>query len=220
MPTIKQRVDSVAPIWSEICKLGEHKIVRSSMIWMFVVPLAARCLMPLDFLEFSLGGRVMTIDLALPFHWTLLYGAALFFGVGAVFFTACCPRFIKTYATPTSLREMGKGSRTTIDSLVRHARNPKDYNHICDRNEILGQFAVDYLALSREQVSDKSVLERLENGTIMDARLNEAFWFVSNFCEHHKPYHRLLVVASFSIGALFLLAIMVKNTVYVLEAAI
>lgn len=220
MPTLKKRVDSVTPIWSEVSKLGEHKAVRSSMLWMFLVPLAAKLLMPLDFLDFSLGGRVMTIDLALPFHWTLLYGAALFFGVGAVLFTAYCPKLIKTYATPTNLRELGKGSRTTIDYLVRHAQNVKDYNHICDRNQVLGQFAVDYLGLLQDKVSDQSVSAILENGAILDEKLNESFWFVFNFCEHHKPYHRLLVVTSFAIGALFLLAIIVTNTFYVLNAAI
>lgn len=216
-------LDKRAPIWSDIGKLGENKTVRSSAIWMFVVPVLARILDTLNELNFSLGTEVLKVSLSLPFSWIYLYFAALFFGIGSILYLVWCPRFIRTYDSYNTLDDQGKGSRTIIDNLTAATEPEKAYSIKATRVQVLWQFVTDYMTDVRTtknvEPDIKKLTQDLFNGKIRTDCLREAFWFVRNFCEEISPVKRLLVSVLYFLGFVCLAIIVAENTCSVISTA-
>lgn len=64
--------------WSTLKAIQNNKIVKSTYIWLFIVPLLAKILSKIDAnLYLDIAGKVYEIDLALPFSWKLFFLSAL-----------------------------------------------------------------------------------------------------------------------------------------------
>lgn len=220
-----KRLDSLTPIWSDLGKLGNNRVVRSSMVWMFVVPVLAKVLVPINSIELSLGGAPFMVSLSLPFSWKFLYGAALSFGIASILFSLWCPRFIKHYSTPVDLEEAKKGSRTLIDNFLATIRDEAAYRHLTDPQPVVARFTTDYLEFpdgkcpwgNMDCAPSLGVLKvKLNEGVLSDASLSEAFWFIHNFCEHLSPGRRGVISFLYGLGFVFLGIVVIENTYNVL----
>jgi len=216
MVKIIKYLDQWSPIWSDIRKLGGNKIIRSSMMWMFIVPMLAKIIVPLNEIQLSLGAEVIRVSLSLLFSWKYLYFAALFFGIASALYSVWCPRVIKAYTSYTELEELGKGSRTIIDSLNAATKLEKAYNTKAHRTDVLWQFITDYMIdvkTTKTTLPDLAQLSQdLFNGKIQPEYLREAFWFTVNFCEELSPVKRFIVSALYFAGFSCLGIIVVVNT--------
>lgn len=218
-----KRIDAAAhwmsPIWSDLGKLGENSAVRSSMLWMLVVPVAAKALAPLEYFTFALGGEMMRINLTLPFSWTLLYFAALCFGSASLLYSWWCPRFIRVYPSVREFKELGKGSRTLIDSFVRDSAIELAYSFEGNKRDLRYNFAANYLSsFSGTGEPDLDYINaNLESDFVPEEKLDEAFWYVRSALEHHWPCRRLIISSLFAFGGFWLLAIVALNSIYVIE---
>ena len=103
--------------WSDLAKIGNSKVAKSTVIWIFLVPLFVRILKPINAIEISLGGNAFSVDLALPFYWEILFFASLFFALGTILHTIFCPKFLALYETYPQFKELGRGDRTILSVM-------------------------------------------------------------------------------------------------------
>ena len=85
--------------WEELSRFGKNRVIQSSYIWLFLVPLAAKALStvesPLIISGLSDG---LKINLHLPFSWYLFYVSALAFTFATALYALSCPKIIRRYA--------------------------------------------------------------------------------------------------------------------------
>ena len=67
------------PTWSSLNSLGKSKTLKSSYIWIVVVPLVAKLFSKIEStIDFTLFGAKISVNLSLPFSWQMFYFSALF----------------------------------------------------------------------------------------------------------------------------------------------
>lgn len=95
--------------WDYLASIGNSKFIKSSYIWLFIVPVAAKGMSliedPLDFSHLVPG---LVLDLELPFSWVVFYASAIFFALGNIFFQRSCPGIIARYPTLKSFLDDGR----------------------------------------------------------------------------------------------------------------
>ncbi len=86
------------PDWDQLAAIGNHSLVRSSYIWLLVVPMGAKAMTlienPLDFTHLVPG---LMLNLELPFSWIVFYFSAVFISLGNFFFQRMCPEIVLKY---------------------------------------------------------------------------------------------------------------------------
>ncbi|TXN37718.1 hypothetical protein FVB32_05365 [Flagellimonas hymeniacidonis] len=82
--------------WVLISALGKNKIVNSSYIYLFIVPVLAKLLSKVNSpLIFLFNGKEHELIIELPFNWTIFYFSALFFTIGSIIYNWRAPSIIK-----------------------------------------------------------------------------------------------------------------------------
>jgi hypothetical protein len=86
--------------WKILSSLGQSKLVKSSYIWMIVIPIFAKILEKVDpQIQLYIFGELFHINFTLPFSWKIFYFSSLFFAAGTIIYQIFCPRIIKEYPT-------------------------------------------------------------------------------------------------------------------------
>lgn len=95
--------------WSSLNKLGQSRLLRSSWIWLVIVPVVSRAMAsvqsPLDFSRFVPGLR---LDLTLPFSWHRFYISALLVAIAGGIYALRCPEIVKRFETYADFEADGR----------------------------------------------------------------------------------------------------------------
>lgn len=84
--------------WEEYQEFFQLIILRYLVAWFTLVPIVAALVGQLpNPLPITLSGVTYTINLALPFHWQILWVSSLFFVIALGIYKVRCPKFIKKY---------------------------------------------------------------------------------------------------------------------------
>lgn len=84
--------------WDTIRNFGEAKVLRTSFLFLFLVPVIARLLANVpDEVIVPLFNKSITIPLDLPFSWFVLFLSACFASIGNIIYAILCPELIKQY---------------------------------------------------------------------------------------------------------------------------
>jgi hypothetical protein len=93
--------------------MASARIVYSTYIWLFIVPIAAKALARLmgaeTMVPVSIGSASVPLPLELPFTWQLFYASAILFTLGNLTFFFGAPRIVKDHSNAKAFREAGKG---------------------------------------------------------------------------------------------------------------
>lgn len=96
--------------WSKLRALGHNSIIKSSYIWLIIVPLAAKMLSALpEKHTFKIFEANIIIHFGLPFSWITFYFMALFFAIGQLIYSLKCPEILKNYANFSDYKKSGAG---------------------------------------------------------------------------------------------------------------
>lgn len=107
--------------WLSLRKYGQSSIIRSSVIWLFLVPITAKFLQQLESpLQWRIFGQDHVVHLDLPFSWYALYFAAVFFAAASGVYSVFCPRIIKEFPTFMAFYQAGNGARA-LNELISDA---------------------------------------------------------------------------------------------------
>ncbi|WP_213546774.1 hypothetical protein [Vannielia litorea] len=114
--------------WSTIARMGGNRLVRSSYIWLIVVPLCVKLLADIPGTSTVLlfdGQVAMTLDL--PFSWKAFYAAAVLFTLANLTFLAFCPALVREFRDFRAFRDRGHGVEYLRDYLDAHPDHEPDY---------------------------------------------------------------------------------------------
>lgn len=83
--------------WLQISSIGNSKLVKSMMIWLFVTPVLAKALHPINSISFDFLMKGESLDISLPFSWEIFFLCALVFTIANIIYICKCPALIKNY---------------------------------------------------------------------------------------------------------------------------
>lgn len=104
-------------LWSSLKDRLNGLGVRSAYFWIVFVPVVAHVLSTVNSsIDVSLGGKVFTLAIGLPFSWKLFYFGALAFAAARLIYSSVCPRIIRDFDTYSQYADVGKGSSFICDA--------------------------------------------------------------------------------------------------------
>lgn len=107
--------------WSKLRAWGRSRLIRTSYLWMVLVPVLARLLQPIagDHRITALG-KSWELHIGLPFTWMVFYAAAISFAVGQFIYAFSAPALVSDYENVADF--VGKHGQTAHWELSRQVR--------------------------------------------------------------------------------------------------
>lgn len=107
------------PTWTILKGWSTFAWVRSSYLWIVVVPIAAKFVSLLTSpISLPLSDEYkLTLPVELPFSWKFFYVAALSFAVARFIYSICCPKLIKDYDSLSDYQADGRGGAYLLEEL-------------------------------------------------------------------------------------------------------
>ena len=107
------------PTWELLSLLGKNRIVKSSYIWFFLIPILAKSIGKFKRLvsEGQLSSdwiKFLDSILALPFEWKFLYFSSVFFALATLLYAIFCPKLLQKFSNWNEAEQEGCG----VDTLV------------------------------------------------------------------------------------------------------
>lgn len=105
--------------WEFISNYAQNRFVKTSYVYLIVVPLIAKLLSNLENpLRIILSGIEYKFDLTLPFSWVLFYFAALCFTIGYIIFSVIAPPIVKENKDLSSFNNTKKNFNHLVGYLA------------------------------------------------------------------------------------------------------
>jgi len=99
--------------WSQLKVLQKNKIVKTSYIWLLVVPFITK-------LFSKTSDNIYELDLILPFSWKVFFISALFFTLANLLFSIFAPRIVKEYQDYGDFKLQGKTYNELTDYFSKY----------------------------------------------------------------------------------------------------
>lgn len=183
-------------MWDDLNRFGKNRILQSSYVWLFVVPIAARALSvisdPLVLTGISEGFR---IRMTLPFSWHLFYFSAVVVSIAGLIYMLMCPELIQRFNTFAEFRSEGRGIeylKGYATKLKRQARTEEEgFNSFFRAQEV--------------EAADP------------EKELPELFWRIHEEENKKFPYWRFVCFSLYFTGLLLIGGVLVQNLVFVIR---
>ena len=125
------------PKWDTLNALGKSRVLRSSYLWLIVVPIAAKALSSVENPIVLTGlGEGLVLSLTLPFSWKLFYFSSVSISVAGLIYSFRCPEIIRKFKSfGQYMSEVGGGTY-----LANYVGRPKLSDTVDKNDRILSQF--------------------------------------------------------------------------------
>jgi len=208
--------------WSSQRVISNSKIVKSSFIWLIIVPFAAKALSKLDdVIELTIFGGVFKFSTVLPFSWQLLFFAACFFTLAGIIYSIYCPEIVKFYKNYSQFEADGK-TRKQINHAFKAITwdDPKSEFHeayISDVEQFLRSYHKYSMENYRRDENEKEhrKLILFERSDLWTGDTNDAFYFVYSVSDMLRQGFIVASLALYICGFACILAIAIENIYYV-----
>ncbi|NOZ47139.1 MAG: hypothetical protein GXO79_10215 [Chlorobi bacterium] len=200
--------------WSDIRKIGNSKVIKSSVFWIIFVPIFVKSIEfgESKFLIFT--NYKIYFHPELPFSWTLFYFSAVAFSIGTFLYTIFCPNFIKDFKNYTDYKEQGNITSRLETELI-------DFIHwVNSWPERIGAFYPEIANLLKKdngQPNDNSLFQVELNDLIVVKKPVESFWSIRELISKKNKYIRLSTFFFFTIGFILIGVVFIQNFLIVLE---
>ncbi|HTV26949.1 MAG TPA: hypothetical protein VMF32_04130 [Xanthobacteraceae bacterium] len=214
------------PPWSSLKALGDNRVLKSSYVWVAIVPLVARVLSDLPKeVRVSLGSHEIALKLGLPFSWTIFFFAAVAASAANLVYMLACPAMVKRYKTYADFRDEGRGPDELktffIEMLFRYNRSLSDFDAV----NVAAHFVRTYCtgptgaAAQRKGAAQKrwEAIVCVQHAEVREDRLPDAFWYVRNQADRLAPFWRALCLMLFSVAFIWSFIVLLQNICSVLE---
>jgi hypothetical protein len=209
------------PTWSSMKVLGKSKVIQTSYLWLFFVPLAAKALANIPeqiFIPFY--GETLTIKLSLPFSWKAFYASAVCFSTASLIFNVFCPAVIKKYDTFTDYEQKGTDSSRVIRSYLALYRQPiKHWPFVgitdSDKNYFLTHVVKYNGKASDIKKGEKTIPVDLLTMSIPRENLKVIYHHVMLEYDFYLPTMRALAYLLYIIGFITFGLVLLENMLYV-----
>lgn len=202
---IKRWVESIQ--WSELRKIGLSKASRWSAVWLAAIPAIARATASLPpEIEFLLSGKIITLNIDLPFSWVCLFFASLAFSAGNIIFSFRCPPFIRLYGDYEEFTRKTGGSASVLVFWNRKQIEEVNPRSLFD-SEDEWQTEINTLSSQVEQENnlvDDEMLSPAEQTGVRAPMLTNAFIVVEDDAERLRPLSKAACQSFYLIGFILL----------------
>lgn len=218
---------SDVPKWSTLAAFGDNRLLRSSYVWLIVVPVIARLFDGIGSPIILTGiSQELKINLELPFSWKIFFFAAVAISFANSVFAIYRPNIVK-------LRDFGKFQQKgyTITYLVWEFMMATLQR---DLTRMLGEFLFrqdDPEPKGEKPDFDKKYVRKLDiipteiishptyaldgKAIVDDGKVGELFWAMYDEANHSGLAARIVCFVMFAIGFLSILYVMAENILYV-----
>ncbi len=221
--------------WKTLNGVGSSKVIRSSFIWIIIVPVLAKAFNNLEnSLKLSILGNIVSITLELPFNWTLFYFSALVFALATAIYILRCPTIVREFrdfhefiSTGRELAQLADylepGVASNVVFLEDQAEVPpnvamqRDHNMILIRPRVIPS-KPQYLTDMVRGMTDKSEMNRLPQLLSEELIVSNVFWEIWNRGNHGRPKWRMFCLILYVLGFVLLGFVLVQNLGYVIRA--
>ena len=207
------------PKWSSFKSLGSSRIIKSSYLWLFLVPAIAKSLETLeDTVTFTVFGASININMSLPFSWTMFYFSAIFFAAASILFNVFCPKGIKRYNNYEDWRSDGKSMTSMITAFISAYRSKALMWPFVINNKELKHF-------TRNVIEYNGTLDDIDNRTpvslykhdVPDKCWKSTFFYVYDTYDVSKLLIRLALFIFYLFGFGFFFLVLFDNFKYVMS---
>lgn len=94
--------------WSVLKKSGQSRVLKTSYMWLVLVPVLARALQAVPDTVQVVWPAEFPLHLKLPFSWRCFYWSAICVALADLLFLLRCPSLIKDHDDEASFRAAGK----------------------------------------------------------------------------------------------------------------
>ncbi|EMN7431516.1 MFS transporter permease [Vibrio parahaemolyticus] len=190
------------PSWAVLKSVEDVKLVKSTYVWLVVVPIAVKLLSKLgDTVTITVAGQPLTFDLVLPFSWQLFYLSALSFVLGNVVFLCFAPSIAKEFRNYGDFRSQGK---------LRH--DISNYQAKADKR--VEQLVNAALFSHKRTFTEEESPNKSHNETQQEKR---EFWAVFNERIAINKSARAVCSFFYLIGFVLFLGVMTQNIIWTLN---
>lgn len=206
--------------WSNLFSIANSRVVKSSVIWLFVVPLCAKLLLQVEYpLTFLAFGQKQSISISLPFSWQLLFYAAIFFTIAGIIYSIYCPELVKKYKNYPQFEADGK-TRLQINSALRdivwcHNKNIFKSEYLTISNKYFRSFG-PLTPGDNEQSMVGFGVDCFDKVTNIRGLNSNAFYFVYDLSDKKYPFFIGVSLVLYVLGFISLGLIAIENNIYVI----
>ena len=205
--------------WSLIRSLGNSKLVKSSFVWLLIVPIAARLLSNIDeVINLTIFDSQVNLTTSLPFSWQLLFLAACFFTIANIIYNTFCPEIFREYKNYHEFKEHGKTLlqiNSAMKSMTWSNKNKgvkKDY--VLHLSSYFKNYCCKVAETEKELNESFSSFDNIDKANHSQVS-NNAFYFTQNVADEYNKNAILCCLVSYSLGILFISIIAIQNVIYV-----
>lgn len=208
--------------WDKLHTFGSSKILRSSYVWFFFVPIAAKLLSQFNFpMEFTLWGKLHTFDPTLPFSWLLLYLASLILSAASLGYSIRCPSLIKKYKTFSHYYQDGNGYMKIGSTIVEASNILEDETN---REELVSMIKVALIHTDQKTETFEKLAKDAAIGFFPKAiqilpreELGDLFSLVSKASGQLYPKWRLSLLLLYFTGFTIMGTLFIQNIISVIK---
>lgn len=182
--------------WDDLSRLGRSRVLQTSYLWLFIVPVAAKALsLVSDPLVLSGLSEDLVIDLTLPFSWKLFYLSAVLVAVASVIYTVRCPEIIRRFGTFSEFHSEGR----RVDYLRRYFESMD-----CDLKE-------------EDEVIEFYKFGEDLNKPDAEEELPKYFWRIHELENVRFPLDRIACLGLYCTGLGLIGVVLLQNFIFVVE---
>lgn len=194
--------------WSRVRSLGRNRFVRSSFIWIALVPAAAKTVHTLkQNVTDPAWAKSMVSSLHLPFSWQILFWSALCMALGTLLFDLCCPKIVRRHEHFGSFASAGEHTSHLLE-YAEQVTKPSNRG---------GDFTVYDMTVIHSGVGTSF---RHGVGTNLAADLSPAdvFWRLHSVAETHGASPLRVTFLLYSTGLALFAVVALQNVWWVARA--
>jgi len=217
------------PAWSSLRSLGNNRIIKTSYLWLFIVPIVAKLIQ-----EFPSQFKItddLILTLGLPFSWHMFYFAAVCFTFASILYSWKCPPLIRDYADWSEYKKKAGSIDLAQNTLVDHCMT---YDYFHDRHRDKGDLLsmVEYIITQycspgqHTNINDDSppsydvsvkdqTVDKAHNLRPLTPKEPGFFWAVRENIEYIHPTIREIITILFSVGFILIGYLFFINIWYV-----
>lgn len=204
--------------WQRLVPYFNPTVVRSLITWFSVAPMFVRVLGDnAGPVEIGIGENTISVNLALPFSWWVLWFSSFLFIIAYVIYIYYCPTFIKRYSNYSEYKAHDHSPRYLVHELQRAFEQTSNLEKLACRlqtkgfseaqdnttlNDVLeiGPDTTNYYYIFKEQ----SLLVRIKSDE-SEVRQREIFWEIFEPMADSHQWARcatkILIYASIALGS-------------------
>ncbi len=185
------KIRRVVPTWSKLSLLYRLKIVKSTYIWLLIVPLAAHVFNGVEGLnQLTIFGNRFDLHLSLPFSWKAFYFCALSLTLGNLLMFLRCFKVVSENAS-------------FQDFTLARKNETHLYDYASEISESLFHGLRDSIGRTWEEQDEKM--------------LRDHFWDIYRDANCRRTFSRACCAALYSLGLLLITIVFTQNLLAVLR---